>query len=141
MGDSFDSFVCRLDSFDMSRISETLSTVCGTRISPTVLFDYPSGEALVAYLDQRYGSAPLEPHSSICAILTTGQIDHPVRDMCASVAGVEFLSPGHVIHLGSLWQSMSSAHNSVHIIPVQRFDIKPRLGYILIHGNFEFVSK
>ena len=123
----------------MSRISETLSTVCGTRISPTVLFDYPSGEALVAYLDQRYGAAPLEPHSSICAILTTGQIDHPTQwgQAPLQMSGTNTQGPRqNSLDRETLWRSIYTGTNLLLPIAEQRANLGYTSQVYCRHGHF-----
>ena len=122
-----------LSSNQLMTARRVLSHQLGRPVSPAVLLSYPTLDSPVSYI-----SKPLSAISDP-TLLSRVEIP-PVTDIRASVAGAEFLSPGHEINLGSLWQSMSSANNSLQRIPVQRFDIDTACAanemlYVL-HGHF-----
>ncbi|WP_132881500.1 type I polyketide synthase, partial [Tamaricihabitans halophyticus] len=100
------------DSLTAVELRNRLATVTGLRLPATLIFDYPTAEALVAHLiEEIYGAAntpPTEPG-------TTQHADEPIV-----VVGMACRFPGDVASPDDLWRLVHDGIDAITPLPTDR---------------------
>ncbi|WP_189868114.1 type I polyketide synthase, partial [Streptomyces noursei] len=102
------------DSLTAVELRNRLSTATGVRLPTTVVFDYPTPEALAAYLlSQLFGAAEVADQDRSPAVAITG--DEPI-----AIVGMSCRFPGGVRSPEDLWRLVSDGGDAVSAFPADR---------------------
>ncbi|WP_033040590.1 acyl carrier protein, partial [Streptomyces monomycini] len=100
-----------LDSLGAVEFHKRLSTATGLRLSPTLVYDYPSPAALTEHLRAEFTGEAVLPDGPV----TAGSVDEPI-----AIVGMACRYPGGVTSPEELWELVEEGRDAISALPVNR---------------------
>ncbi|MFF6999936.1 type I polyketide synthase, partial [Streptomyces sp. NPDC008313] len=101
------------DSLTAVELRNQLNAVTGLRLPATLVFDYPSAQAVVEYLDTALGGAEKETASTVLA-------PRVMEDDPVAIVGMACRFPGDVVSPEGLWRLVADGVDAVSEFPTDR---------------------
>ncbi|MFH8447551.1 type I polyketide synthase, partial [Streptomyces sp. NPDC018026] len=102
------------DSLSAVELRNRLNEVTGLRLPATLVFDYPSAQAVVEYVDTALGGAEQAPSAPV-AVVRRAEDDDPI-----AIVGMACRFPGGVASPEDLWRLVSDGVDAVSEFPSDR---------------------
>ncbi|MEK8016255.1 MAG: SDR family NAD(P)-dependent oxidoreductase [Candidatus Parabeggiatoa sp.] len=102
-----------LDSVTAVRLSGELETRLGRQLSPTLIYDYPSIQALAQYLVEEH------PHTRTEVLMKPEMATDAI-----AIIGMGCRFPGSAKNPDAFWQLLRDGVDAISVVPASRWDIK-----------------
>ncbi|MET0474457.1 MAG: type I polyketide synthase [Mycobacterium sp.] len=103
------------DSLTAVELRNRLKTATGLSLSPTLIFDYPTPDALAGYIRQELAGAPQGSPETIAGASSASVIDEPI-----AIVGMSCRYPGGVDSPEALWDMVAGGRDVVSDFPTDR---------------------
>ena len=118
-----------LASLGAVELSNGISSAFGINLPPTFMFDYPSINAMAAYISSTSGQAVAVPTSSIvtasdlCHAAMSAQAVTQNHDRVSYLAGVAGRYPGATEGQAGFWRTITGHGDVQGVVPPERWEI------------------
>ncbi len=132
-----------LDSLSAVELRNTLAeTFRMDNLPATLMFDYPSVDALVGYIAERTNSAPADGHLSAQRQLAS-PAQQPMgeapggrqQSRLTELVGASARYPGDTHGVSGFWAAASSAADLQRRVPLDRWDVEPLYAADVVPGS------
>ena len=122
-----------LDSMSAVELRSTLIEKFGMELPATVMFDYPSIQALAEYISGRISSGSLQ--SSIDYNLSAAAVDVGKPALSTTdIMGVSARYPGETTGVDGFWRTVDTATDLQRRVPLDRWDLDPLYVVDIVSG-------
>ena len=132
-----------LDSLSAVELRNTLAeTFRMDQLPATLMFDYPSVDALVGYIVERTGSAPADGHLTgqrqLASAAQQGMHDAPgarQQSRLTELVGASARYPGDTHGVAGFWAAAFGAADLQRRVPLDRWDVEPLYAADVVPGS------
>ena len=109
-----------MDSLEAAELPVILSREFGVKLSTTLIFNYPTIQSIVAYIQQLLGLEQSSNNSETLYACPSSSASYAPEQI--AVTGMACRYPGDINNLTDMWEALSSGRDLTSEVPINRWD-------------------